>query len=82
MAFAVDEPQSFADVTTWLNSIREHADPNVVKVLVGNKCDLVEERRVSKEDALALAKQNGMQYYDASAKTNQNIDVFMDSMMK
>ena len=68
-------------MTTWLNSIREHADPNVVKVLVGNKCDLVQERRVSEADALALAKQNGMQYYDTSAKTNKNIDEFMDYLI-
>ena len=82
VAFAVNEPQSFADVTTWLNSIREHADPNVVKILVGNKCDLENERRVSYQDADALAKQNGMHYYDTSAKKDYNIDAFMDDLIK
>ena len=81
VAFAVNEPQSFSDVTTWLNSIREHADPNVVKILVGNKCDLENERRVTIEAAETLAKQNDMHYYDTSAKNDYNIDAFMDDLI-
>ena len=81
VAFAVTDQQSFTDVTTWLNSIREHADPNVVKVLVGNKCDLENERRVSYQEAADLAKANGMHYYDTSAKNDYQIDTFMDDLI-
>lgn len=48
-------------------------------VLVGNKMDLLEEkkREVTNEEASVFAKANGMSYIEASAKTNTNIgDIF------
>jgi GTPase SAR1 family protein len=52
-----------------------------VKILVGNKCDLENERRVSQQAAQELAKQNDMHYYDTSAKNDYNIDAFMDDLI-
>lgn len=40
---------SFQNVATWMKQIEEFAPPNVVKLLVGNKNDLVEQRQVSYE---------------------------------
>ena len=52
-----------------------------MKILVGNKCDLENERRVTIEAAETLAKQNDMHYYDTSAKNDYNIDAFMDDLI-
>ena len=38
---------TFTNVKTWLESIYQQADPSIVKVLVGNKIDLEDERKVS-----------------------------------
>ena len=81
IAFAVNDIGTFQSVQTWLNSIKEHADPNVIKILVGNKCDLESERKVSYEEANTLAKENNMHYYDTSAKNDMNIDAFMDDLI-
>ena len=62
---------------TWLDSIYLHADPNIVKVLVGNKIDLEDERKVSREEGQRLADQHKMQYFETSAKLNKNIDELM-----
>ena len=35
----------------WLKELREHADPNMVSILVGNKSDLKNKRQVSTEEA-------------------------------
>ena len=48
IAFDITNKESFENVKTWMNSIYKHADPTIVKVLVGNKLDLEEERVVSK----------------------------------
>ena len=32
------------------------------KILIGNKCDLEEEREISKDEGEAFAMRNGMQY--------------------
>lgn len=42
-------------------------------VLVGNKCDLVDQRKVSKEKAQGLATEIGCVYYETSAKNNTNV---------
>ena len=51
-------------------------------ILVGNKCDMKDQRRVFQDQAKELAqKNNGMKYYDVSAKENINInDVFEEIM--
>jgi len=41
-------------------------------VLVGNKCDLENEREVSRERGEELAKQIGCKFMEASAKTATN----------
>ena len=55
ITFDVTNQLSFTNVKTWLESIYQHADPSIVKVLVGNKIDLEDERKVSSEEAMALA---------------------------
>ena len=50
-------------------------------ILCGNKCDNTTDRSVFQEEAKQLAKANGMNYYDVSAKENLYIDdVFSDLM--
>lgn len=49
-------------------------DENIPFVLVGNKVDLTESRRVSYEEAKRLANQWQVPYVETSAKTKQNVD--------
>ncbi len=43
-------------------------------VLVGNKCDLVEQRAVSRKAGEDLAKKFNSKFLEASARTRENID--------
>lgn len=43
--------ESFNNVKQWLSEIDRYASENVNKLLVGNKCDLAENRAVSYETA-------------------------------
>jgi GTPase SAR1 family protein len=43
-------------------------------VLVGNKCDLVGERQVTREEAETFATNEGMIYMEASARSNKNVE--------
>lgn len=40
LTYAVNERESFQAVENWMKQIKLHASDNVVKVLVGNKCDM------------------------------------------
>ena len=81
ICFDVTNANSFKNVKSWLESIYQHVDSNIAKVLVGNKIDRVEDRRVSEQDAREMARLNNMNYYETSAKKNHNIDAVMEDIM-
>ena len=43
-------------------------------MLLGNKCDLISERKVSYEEACEFAKSLNMEYLETSAKTKENVE--------
>jgi GTPase SAR1 family protein len=73
IVFDLTNQETFEAVKTWMNSIYKHSDPNIAKVLVGNKLDLNDERLVSKSEAQKIATEHGMEYFETSAKNNHNI---------
>jgi GTPase SAR1 family protein len=54
-----------------MEEVKEHADPDIVIMLVGNKLDLCEqrpaERKISTEKALDFARENGLLFMETSA---------------
>ncbi len=82
IAFDMTSLDSFNNVKTWLDGIYQHADPNIGKVLVGNKLDLADQREVTYEMAKELAEQHSMEYFETSAKLRTNIDEVMQHIMK
>lgn len=59
MAFSIGDVGSFQSLENWLRQIKTHASEDVVKILVGNKCDLT-ERKVSFEEGKKMAEQFGV----------------------
>ena len=82
VAFDVTDAATFQSVRKWLESIYQHAAPDIVKVLVGNKIDLEEQREVSIEEAKQLADVHKMVYFETSAKLNKNVDELIGHMME
>lgn len=54
--------------------LRVKNDENIPFLLVGNKSDLDEKRKVSLAEANARAQQWGVPYVETSAKTRDNVD--------
>jgi Ras-related protein Ral-A len=54
--------------------LRVKNDENIPFLLVGNKSDLDEKRKVSLADSNARAQQWGVPYVETSAKTRDNVD--------
>ena len=49
LCFDVTNQKSFDNVRMWFEQIESHADAGIAKILVGNKIDLADERKISKE---------------------------------
>jgi Ras-related protein Rab-18 len=74
LVYDVTRTDSFENLEQWLKEVCTYTPGNgesVVKLLVGNKCDL--ERKVPKEQADAWARSQGMLFLEASAKTRLGI---------
>lgn len=84
----------FEHTRSWLADVREHADPHLTCILVGNKIDLCAEegsassgpgfgsgagpakrvREVPTEEAERWAKEEGLLFVEASARSGENVE--------
>ena len=77
LIFDLTDIDSFKSLNNWLMEIERNANKNIIKVLIGNKCDLKEQRKVTEQQINEFAEINGMKYLETSAKNNINvIDAF------
>ena len=51
IAFDITNAITFTNVKMWLDSLYLRIDPTIPKVLIGNKLDLVDDRKVTFEEA-------------------------------
>lgn len=49
LVYDVANEKSFDNIVKWLRNIDEHANEDVEKMILGNKCDMEDKRQVSKE---------------------------------
>ena len=74
IVYDITDEKSFKSVKQWINDCQSYASKNIRLVLVGNKIDLEQDRKVTKESAEDLASEYGMDFYEASALSGENID--------
>ena len=71
--YAIDNRESFEHAEIWLNDLKSQANPDVRIFLVGNKSDLEEERKVSKDEGIKYKNEHGLDLFmETSAKTGYN----------
>ena len=73
ICFALNDKQSFENVVLWLEDVRNISE-KIPIVLFGNKCDLVNERKVTKEEIDRFVKKNDLVYFETSAKEKINLE--------
>jgi len=79
LVYDITRRASFDRLAQWLMDARQNAQPNMVIMLIGNKCDL-DRREVSFEEGAWFARQNGLFFMETSAKTGQNVEsAFLDT---
>jgi len=74
LVYDVTDRRSFESIRNWISQIQQHADVHVNKILVGNKCDMTDEKVVSTEEGQKLAKEFGIDFWEASAKNDINVE--------
>lgn len=82
VVYDVTDEKSYTSVTKWMTKITEHADKNVDKILVANKCDLQDKRKVTRVRGESLADTLGISYVEMSALSNSHIDEAFTTLAK
>ncbi|AQK53229.1 ypt homolog3 [Zea mays] len=74
LVYDITRRETFNHLASWLEDARQHANANMTVMLIGNKCDLSHRRAVSYEEGEQFAKEHGLVFMEASAKTAQNVE--------
>ena len=73
VVYDITERESFDNLTSWLIEIEKNANKNVYKLLIGNKYDLEDKRKVTYQEGKDFAESNGMKFIETSAKDNTKV---------
>jgi len=68
-------------VERWLRELRDHADQNIVIMLVGNKSDLRHLRSVPTDEAKLFAERNGLSFIETSALDSTNVETAFQNIL-
>ena len=82
LIYDITSRESFKELENWLGEVERHASSQVLKILIGNKCDLEEKRAIQKDEGEAFAMRNGMQFIETSAKNNTNVSEAFEALAK
>ena len=81
MVYSIDNDDSFNNIEKWLNDVKTQSNPNIKIFLIGNKADLEDKRKVSREAGEKFLKDHKLNYFiETSAKTGFNVqNVFIQA---
>lgn len=74
LVYDITNPSSFHNAERWLKELKEHADADIVIMLVGNKSDLKHMHAVDVKEAKEFADANGLFFLETSALDATNVD--------
>ncbi|XP_053984591.1 ras-related protein Rab-3 isoform X1 [Hylaeus volcanicus] len=81
LMYDITNEESFNSVQDWIAQITTYSSENAQVILVGNKCDMEDERVISAERGKQLADQLGVQFFESSAKENFNIKTVFETLV-
>lgn len=74
LVYDITKKESFDNVERWLKELKDHADSNIVIMLVGNKSDLQHLKAVSTDEGSAFSEKNGLSFIETSALDSTNVE--------
>jgi len=81
LVYDITNRNSFNSLDYWLKQIRQNAG-EVPVVLVGNKVDIADQRKISTEEGQAFAADKNLIYLETSAKTGVSVPDLFEGLVK
>ena len=80
LVFDLTREDTFNNIINWLSDVKEY-NPDLKILLLGNKLDLINERKISTERAANLATKHNLQYLEVSAKDGTNTQKSFEALI-
>jgi small GTP-binding protein len=81
--YSITDPASLKNLIEWYNLALERSEPDARVFLLGNKCDLDDDRSVSFDALETMAtRMNAFRALEVSAKSAMRIDEISDGILK
>ena len=80
LVYDVANESSFLAINDWIKEIKKD-EINPIFALVGQKCDL-NERIISEEKGREMANELGVEFFEISAKTGQNVEELFNYLIQ
>jgi len=81
LVYDIAKHLTYENVDRWLRELRDHADANIVIMLVGNKSDLRHLRAVPTEEAKSFAESNQLSFIETSALDSTNVETAFHNIL-
>lgn len=81
LVYDIAKHLTYEHVERWLRELRDHADQNIVIMLVGNKSDLRHLRAVPTDEARGFAEKNGLSFIETSALDSTNVETAFQNIL-
>jgi len=85
LVYDITDEISFSNIRMWMNTIESNtldAGAGLMKVLVGNKCDLQKNRMISKERGQQLADEFEVDFFETSAKSGIGVNLVFECIAR
>ena len=73
LMYDISFEKSFTNLDKWMTVIKQLAD-GIPLILIGNKIDLENLRKVSKERGEQFANDNNIDFFESSGKSGENVE--------
>jgi len=85
--YDITNESTFQSLKNWANDFmkfyaKSHKEIPLIGVILGNKLDLEESRKVKSEEGRAFSKSIGLNFFEVSALTGENIDLVFETIAK
>jgi small GTP-binding protein len=82
LLYDITSRSSFEDLKDWISLIN-NSSGKIVKLLIGSKADLRDQRKISLDEAQKFQKDNKIeQYLECSAKTGENVNLIFETLTR
>ncbi|XP_061110081.1 RAB11a, member RAS oncogene family, like [Conger conger] len=81
LVYDIAKHLTYENAERWLKELQDHADHNIVIMLVGNKSDLRHLRAVPLDEAKAFAEKHGLSFLETSALDSSNVELAFQTIL-